>query len=103
MDINNSAYKILKQFYKGKTINTATPNYEDDIQFLLENNCIKEISSQYSPTYVVLKTSLRITPYGKAVIETKRRMMLKHWIPYIITTAISLIGLYNSIIARLMS
>ena len=101
MDINNSAYKLLKQFYRGRCIDISLPSYNDDIDFLIDKKCLKEIPCNHSATHVALDTEVVITPYGKAVVETKRRMLLKHWIPYFITTAISLLSLYNAILARL--
>ncbi len=101
MDINNSAYKLLKQYYRGGYIDTSLPSYNDDVDFLINKKCLKEIPCSYSTTHATLDTKVVITPCGKAVVETKRRMLLKHWIPYFITTAISLLSLYNAILARL--
>jgi len=108
--IDNKSLKLLK-FLKKQDSPVAEENivseYSKSLELLVEEELIDqntentevipfEFGASYKNNY-----SYNISLKGKAFLEQKFKEGLLKWIPYIVTTLISISALINSILARM--
>lgn len=105
--LTNSAYHLLRKMKKGNysfehLSKKQKITLNDDIQMLLEHSYVEYFITSYNNKWGYPDNiDYKITPAGIAFIQNKRHELFSKWVPYIITTIISIIALINSILARL--
>ena len=101
--MNNSAYKLLKNIHKDKIKLDSIPpkiskTFDEDIETLTKGNYIVPVELLLDCDGYTRYSRCKTTPLGIEYIETRRRIFYQTFIPYIITTLISLTALANSIL-----
>ena len=98
MKLDKSHIKLIKKILNSKEY-YSTSNKEDDMLVYLSKNNL--IYPKYDINEYGESSNLRyiISEDGKAYLYERKQSMFGKWIPYIITTSISVIALIISIIA----
>ena len=96
--LDKSHIKLLKKILNSKEYYSTSNSDNNKLDYLAKNNLIypKYDTDKYGES-----SNLRyvISEYGKSYLYERKQQILGKWIPYIITTSISVFALIISIIA----
>ena len=107
MNLTNSSYKLLKHIQRGDICDEVSlKNFakftEDDLHMLLDYKFVKLDPIEYKDLDGLpfpSKYAYLITNEGISYIESKTKNFIRIWVPYLITTLISIGALIISIIS----